>query len=115
MEAARSREPLTKQRQIPTPQRDLKQLEHSCASTNIHAGGLGCRISGVWVDFQSCHTRASVTHHFVGVIPVVFHAVLHQLLLVQVPRAAVRTHERGAVGNAAEESKDELRSEGKLH
>lgn len=52
----------------------------------------------------------SITHHFVGVVAVVLHAVLHQLLLVQVPGPAVRAHERRAIGNIAKESKDKLRS-----
>lgn len=70
---------------------------------------LGC----VGIPRAVTYIPASLTHHFVGVIPVVFHAVLHQLLLVQVPGPAVRTHERGAVGNVAAESKDELRPPGK--
>ena len=43
----------------------------------------------------------------------VLHAVLHQLLLVQVPGAAVRAHKRRAIGNIAKESGGELRSPGK--
>lgn len=71
----------------------------------------------VYLDFQElpCTKPAcpSVTHHFVGVIAVVLHAVLHQLLLVQVPGTAVRAHECRAIGNVAKENKDELRSPGK--
>lgn len=40
-------------------------------------------------------------HHAVGVAAVVVHAVLHQLLLVQVAGATVRASEGGPVGDGA--------------
>lgn len=41
------------------------------------------------------------THHFVGIVTVVFHAVLHQLLLVQVSRSTIRAHKCRSVWNIA--------------
>lgn len=54
--------------------------------------------------------RSMATHHFVGVIAVVFHAVFHQLLLVQVPRSTVGTHKCGPVWDIA--GKDSRNLEG---
>lgn len=47
------------------------------------------------------HGRAHGTHHFVGVVAVVVHAVFDQFLLVQVPGSTERTHEGRAVWNIA--------------
>lgn len=46
---------------------------------------------------------AADAHHAVGVTAVVVHAVLHQLLLVQVSGAAVRAGEGGPVGDSTGE------------
>lgn len=70
-----------------------------------------------YLDFQEVPSRGaaqpSATHHSVGVVAVVLHAVLHQLLLVQVPGPAVWADEGRAVGNVARDGEDELRSLGK--
>lgn len=88
-----------------------------CAAAALHAGGLGCSTSygvfgfpGVTPHRTSLSQHPGVAHHFVGVIAVVLHAVLHQLLLVQVPGPTVRAHKRRAIWNIAKENKDELRS-----
>lgn len=46
-------------------------------------------------------SRAQAAYHAVGVAAVVVHAVLHQLLLVQVAGATVRASEGGPIGDGA--------------
>lgn len=58
---------------------------------------VGAFVSGI----SPWHGRAHRTHHFVGVIPMVLHAVLYQLLLIQVPDSTEWTHKCRAVWNIA--------------
>lgn len=100
MEAAHCREPPPEQRQIQASQRGWNSWNTAVLPQQSVLQHLG----------SVCAAVRAIPHHFVGVVAMVLHAVLEQLLLVQVPGPAVRTHERGAVGDVAEESEDELRS-----
>lgn len=58
---------------------------------------VGAFVSGI----SPWHGRAHRTHHFVRVIPMVLHAVLYQLLLVQIPDSTEWAHKCRAVWNIA--------------
>lgn len=58
---------------------------------------VGAFVSGI----SPWHGRTHRTHHFVGVISMVLHAVLYQFLLIQIPDSTEWTHKCRAVGNIA--------------